>query len=139
MKEHKTIVIDANNAVLGRLASYVAKQSLLGNRVIVVNCNEAVITGRRTSIVEEYRESRARGGSSQKGPNFPKESFRIVKRTVRGMLSYKQGRGDEALNRVICYNDVPKEYESSKKTIAEISAAEKRVKTIKLGELSRII
>lgn len=139
MKEHKTIVIDANNAVLGRLASYVAKQSLLGNKVIVVNCNEAVITGRRAGIIEEYRESRARGGSSQKGPNFPKEAFRIVKRTVRGMLSYKQGRGEAALKRVICYNDIPKEYESSKKSIEIVSADNKKVKTLNLGELSRII
>lgn len=135
----KTIVIDASNAVLGRLASYVAKQSLLGNKVVVVNCNGAVITGRRAGIINDYTEARTRGGSSQKGPNFPKEAFRIVKRTVRGMLSYKQGRGNDALKRVICYNDIPKEFESDKKTIAEISATEKRVKSLKLEELSKII
>jgi len=130
------IVIDANNAILGRLASYAAKQALLGKEIVIVNCNDAVITGKKSSIVSEYMVARARGGSSLKGPFFPKSPERILKRTIRGMLSYKQGRGREALKRIICYNATPAEYEEAKKIIA---GKEKNIKTIKLSELSKVI
>ena len=32
------LIIDANNAVMGRLASYVAKQAMLGKEIVIVNC-----------------------------------------------------------------------------------------------------
>ncbi len=130
------IIIDATKAILGRLASYCAKQALLGKNIVVVNCNEIIITGRPRTTINEYKEMRQKGGSSLKGPFFPKHPERIVKRTVRGMLSYKQVRGKEALKRVICYNDVPEQYKDSKK----ISAGKpKNTRTIKLKELSRDI
>jgi large subunit ribosomal protein L13 len=114
-KFEPTLIIDATDAVLGRLASVAAKQSLMGKTVAIVNCNAAVITGRRQSIIKEYYEKRSRGGASQKGPFYPKEPYRIVKRTIRGMLSYKQGRGLAALKRIRCFNDTPKEYEETAK------------------------
>lgn len=130
------IIIDATNAPLGRLASYAAKQSLLGKSIIIVNCDNAIISGRKTSVIEDYQEATKRGGSSLKGPHFPKEPFRIVKRTVRGMLPYKQGRGRIAFKKVICYNDMPQEYEQAEK----ISLSKKfKIKTIELNELSRRI
>ena len=110
-----SLVIDATDAVLGRLASVAAKQALIGKSIAIVNCNQAVITGRRQRIIREYYEKRNRGGASQAGPFFPKQPFRIVKRTIRGMLSYKQGRGTEALKRIRCFNTVPAEYEETAK------------------------
>ena len=71
-----------------------------------------------------------------KGPFFPKNPERIVKRTIKGMLSYTQQRGLDALKRVICYNEVPKEYENEKKILA---GKEKRTTSINLGELSKEI
>lgn len=134
-----TIVIDATNAILGRLASYAAKQSLLGNNIIIVNCNDAVVSGKRLNIQSEYHEARVRGGASLKGPNFPKIPERLVKRTIRGMLSYKQGRGEAAFDRVKCYNSLPAEYTSKKQTIQSISGENKPIKTMKLSELAKII
>ena len=130
------LVIDATNATLGRLASYAAKQSLLGKEIAIVNCSEAVVAGKRANIISEYQEARARGGAARMGPHFPKQSFRIVKRTIRGMLSHRQKRGLDALKRIKCYDGVPAEYAESKKLLA---GKEKRTTTIKLGELSRLI
>jgi large subunit ribosomal protein L13 len=87
-------------------------------------------------VIEEYRILRGRGGASLKGPFFPKSPERIVKRTVRGMLSHRQGRGNEALKRVICHNNTPKEYEKAEKFD---SGKEKKSKVIKLKELSKAI
>lgn len=127
------IVIDATNATLGRLASYAAKQSLLGKEVIIVNCKDAVITGRKASVIEDYKEKRARGGASLRGPIFPKSPERIIKRTIRGMLSYTQQRGLSALKRITCHDEVPAELESAKKILA---GKEKKTKTTTLSELS---
>jgi len=130
------IIIDAKDTVLGRLASYAAKQSLLGKNVVVLNCDEAVITGPRTTVLEKYKQARARGGSTLKGPNFPREPFRLMKRTIRGMLSHRQKRGADALKRIICYNQTPPEYKDS-----ELISIKKDLKTksMTLKTLSSLI
>jgi large subunit ribosomal protein L13 len=130
------IVVDGKNALLGRLASYVAKQSLLGKEISIVNCNEVVVSGKPKSIIGEYAEIRQKGGSSLKGPFFPKLPERIVKRTIRGMLSHRQGRGRNALKRIKCYNETPVEFENSKMIK---SGKEKDIKKIKLKDLSKEI
>ena len=133
MEKEEKIVIDANNAILGRLASYAAKQALLGKNLIIVNCEEAVITGNPRSTIKEYGATRKKGGNSLQGPFFPKNPERIIKRTIRGMLSYKQARGREALKKIICHNEIPEEYKEVKMIRA---GKEKKVKTIKLKELA---
>ena len=48
------MIIDANNLILGRLGTYVAKNALLGEKVDIVNCESCVVTGRRDRIFEDY-------------------------------------------------------------------------------------
>lgn len=130
------VVIDAHNALLGRLASYAAKQALKGHSVVVVNCAEAVISGNARSIIGEYQVARARGGYAQKGPYFPKQPQRIVKRTIRGMLPHRQKRGLDALERVRCYDRVPANYTEVKKIKA---GKDKPIRTISIQELSKAL
>lgn len=131
----QTIVIDAQGTPLGRLASHAAKQALLGKKVVITNCNNAIIIGQPLEIVARYIQNIQRGkGRAMKGPFFPRIPFRIVKRTARGMLSYTQKRGLDALKRIICYNDTPKEFESAKKISF---ASEPKTKSIKLSDLCR--
>lgn len=136
MKDEKIIVIDASEGALGRVASLAAKKALLGYEVKVVNCEKAIIVGNRKNIIEEYIIKRVRGGSSQKGPHFPKSPEMLMKRTIRGMLSYKKGRGGNAFKRVMCYSGVPKEFEKSKKVDAK---KENSGKSMTLNSLSREI
>ena len=128
------IVVDASNSILGRLASFAAKQALLGKKVIIVNCDSALLTGRKRMVIGEYGIARRRGSISLNGPHFPKYSDRIMKRTIRGMLSYNQGRGLQALKRVVCYPNTPQEYAASKKINI---VAHTKGKTMPLSELSR--
>lgn len=111
---NKTLVIDGTNAILGRLASHAAKQAMLGKAVSIVNCEKVAISGNRRLVLEGYKEIRAKGGSSLKGPLFPTKPAAIVKRTIRGMLSHKQGRGANALKKIRCYEGLPKELAESK-------------------------
>ncbi len=111
MKEEK-IIIDAENATLGRLASFVAKHSLLGKSVIIINSEKAIIIGNKKNILETYQTKRGLGGPSLHGPFFPSFPEKILKRTIRGMLPHKKESGRSALKRVVVYNGVPKEYEN---------------------------
>ena len=132
----RTIVIDASGSILGRIASYAAKQALLGKNVIVVNCKKALLTGKRSTTIKEYNLIRRRGGSSLNGPFFPKNPERIVKRTIRGMVNYQQQRGLDAFKRVMCYNDTPQEFVTAPKiTLHRTMTA----KTTNLEDLSREI
>jgi len=128
------VVIDATGGMLGRIAAYAAKQALLGKTIRIVNCNEILITGRKKSILEEYKAARARGGSALKGPNFPRPPEKIMKRTIRGMLPYKKGRGADALKKIRCYNKVPVEFESAEKVSLKRELKTRAIKLCKLSE-----
>ncbi|MBI5148310.1 50S ribosomal protein L13 [Candidatus Pacearchaeota archaeon] len=132
--EVKEIVIDATNATLGRLASFAAKQALLGHKIVIVNSERAIISGSKKDILEKYKRKIKRGIGSLKGPYFPKQPEDILKRTIRGMLKYKRALGNEAFNRVICYKHIPHQYANIKK----ITTKAKEGKFMTLGELSRL-
>lgn len=107
------MIIDAKNLILGRVATLAAKQALLGETVHIVNCDFAVITGKKRMILNRYKAKIERGDPHH-GPFFPKETGRIVRRTVRGMLPFRQDRGREAYRRVKCYVGVPSKFKNEK-------------------------
>lgn len=130
------VVIDAENLILGRLASEVAKLLLDGTEVTIVNAEKAIISGSKKSIMVEYYDKR-RVGSARKGPYYPRMPDKILKRTIRGMMPYKKPSGKAALKRLRVYIGVPKELKDEElSTIPRASAAGK-VKYIELGEVSR--
>ncbi len=107
----KVMVIDADGVVLGRAATHIAKALLtnMDTEVIVVNAEKAVITGGSKSIEALYHLRRTRG-KERFGPFYPTRPERLFKRSVRGMLPYKQDRGRRAYRRLKCYVGVPKEF-----------------------------
>ena len=108
-------IIDGKNTVLGRLASYVAKEAIKGEEMVVLNCKEIIVTGNKKNLQEEFQIRRGRFGHSQKGPKHSKVSEKIVKRAIRGMIpDHRQGRGKEIFKKIKCYNGVPKEFQDSK-------------------------
>lgn len=128
-------IIDGKNAVLGRLASYVAKESLKGEEVNIVNCGEIIITGNKEFIKEDMRKKREMIGSGQKGPHISRTSEKIVKRAIRGMLpDHREGRGKEAFQRIKCYVGVPPEFKDSKKISFN---NEDKLKYIQVKELTK--
>jgi large subunit ribosomal protein L13 len=128
-----TKIIDGANAVLGRLASYTAKELLRGEEMIILNCEKVIITGNKQSIKEDFLQKRRRVGTVQKGPKVHKPSEKIVKRAVRGMLpDHRQGRGRDAFKRLKCYSGIPLEFEKKNKIIA---GKDKRSKYVEIGKL----
>lgn len=101
-------IINGKGAMLGRLASVVAKAALQGEEVVVLNCDEVIISGNKKTTQEAFREKRTKVGSAQKGPKHSRISYKIVKRAIRGMLpNHREGRGKEALKKITCYSNIP--------------------------------
>ena len=128
-------IIDGKNAILGRLASYAAKEALKGEEIIILNCEQVIITGNKKNIEKSFHEKRSRVGSSQKGPKHAKTSEKIVKRTIRGMLpDHRKGRGKEVYKKIKCYVGIPKEFEEEKKIV---SGKQKKTKFIWVKDISK--
>lgn len=100
------MIIDTTDLVLGRLASFVSKKALLGENIQIVNCEKAVITGNKKTMLEKYKK-RAEIGTPKKGPFYPKRADMFVRRAIRGMLPYKKDKGRKAYKRVICFIGLP--------------------------------
>jgi len=105
--------INAKNLILGRVASLAAKKALLGENVNIFNIDLAVVTDGKTTV-EKYKHKLERGVDPSHGPFFPKTPIGIIKRTIRGMLPYKQERGIEALARIKCYMGIPVKFKDVK-------------------------
>lgn len=133
-------VINAQDLILGRMASIVAKRALEGETVALVNVEKAVVSGTRTRVNANYNQKRQRG-SLEGGPFFPRRPDHIVKRTVRGMLPYKRQAGREALKRVKAYVGVPVEFrESRMETLEEAHVSRlSSPRYVSLGSISSFL
>lgn len=131
------LVLDATNAILGRLCSYAAKKSLGGYTIKIVNSEKAIITGSRKNILERYDQMVKRGGPHY-GPYISKTPHMMLKRTIRGMLPYRIKKGLDALKRIKCYkgNESNLPAEQIKSTQLKIL---KIPRYITIGEVCRAI
>tara|TARA_B100001287_G_scaffold267884_1_gene263539 strand:- start:774 stop:1259 length:486 start_codon:yes stop_codon:yes gene_type:complete len=98
-----TLVFDAKDQVLGRLASHVASTLLVTRRegnpkkVIIINAENAIVTGSKDRVLADY-DRKYKLNHPRKGPFFPRMPDMILKRTVRGMLPYqKKSSGRQAV------------------------------------------
>jgi len=100
--------------IVGRMASYVAKQALLGNTIHIFNCEQAIITGTPKSVQEDYWLRKKDIGQPQTGPFLSKLPDRFVRRIIRGMLSHRKAKGKNAYRRIMCYIGVPSQFTGTK-------------------------
>merc|ERR1712125_130732 len=110
MPFEKLVVIDGRGHLMGRLASFVAKETLLGQKVVVVRCEELVISG---SFIRNKRMNT----NPKKGPFHHRSPSDMFHRMIRGMLPHKHYRGSAAFQRVKCLEGVPEPFNSIKKVV----------------------
>lgn len=107
------MIIDATNLIAGRLATFVAKKSLLGEGIVILNSDKAVISGRKKMVLAYTKKDFDRGIPT-KGPFIPKQPDRYLKRLIRGMLPYKLPKGKDAFKRIKCFVGMPDNYREQK-------------------------
>lgn len=131
------MIIDATNLILGRMASYITKKALLGEKIDIVNCEKTVITGRKDSTIKKYLRIQKRG--THKGPFLPKKPNLFVRRSIRGMLPYKKEKGKKAFEKIRCYIGVPEEFKDKKFEVVENANVSKipNLYYISVGEICK--
>lgn len=122
------MIIDAKDTILGRLSSFVAKQVLLGNEVDVINCEEAVVSGKKQALLNNYIR-RIHRKAPGKGPYFYRRPDMFVRRTIRGMLPFKRSRGRDAFKKIKCHMGVPENLRNEKVLRVENANSEKLIST----------
>ncbi len=139
MNTQNEIIVDASNLILGRMATVIAKHLLQGENVVILNSERAVISGKRLSKTREAKE-KLEIGHPRKGPYWPRQPDRYVKRVVRGMLPRQTPKGKEAYKRLRVFIGVPPEYKDNPpRTIAEAKSEKLKCSTITVGELVKEI
>ena len=139
MNESTAKIYDAENMVVGRLASKVAKAVLLGDNAVIVNAEKAIITGERRSIIDAFKKKHSIRTSynPKKGPIHQRRPDKLLRKMIRGMLPWPTPRGKAAFKRIRVYIGVPDRYSDAEKIILKKSAYRSlKRKYITIQELS---
>jgi large subunit ribosomal protein L13 len=139
MSESIAKIYDAENMVVGRMASKVAKAALLGDNIIIVNAEKAIITGDRRSVIDAFKKKHSIRTSynPRKGPIHQRRPDKLLRKMIRGMLPYPTPRGKAAYKRIKVYIGIPEQYLSVEKIVLEDSAYKSlKRKYITIEELS---
>lgn len=106
------LYIDATGHIAGRLCSRVASEILRGRRVVVLNAEKAVISGKRDTVFEAWKQRLELGSkvNPMYGPLHPRRPDNILWRMVRGMVPKTKAKGTLGLKRLRVYMGVPAKY-----------------------------
>jgi len=124
-KTAKPLVVDANNQIMGRLASNVAKALLKGEHVIIVNAEKTLISGNKRNIIDDHMKKLEITSKVNPvyTPKHSKQPDRMLRRTVRGMLPRRKSSGVDAFKRLRVFIGTPEEYSTFEKLTFENAKA----------------
>ncbi len=137
-----TKVYDAKGKVLGRLASTVAKSLLNGDSAVVINSENAIISGSKKMILARYktRINLIEKANPEHSPYWSRRPDMLVKRIIRGMLPYRMPRGKDAYRRLRVYMGTPEEFAKAKAIDVESKKPnDLYVGYVTIAELSRLL
>jgi large subunit ribosomal protein L13 len=130
-------LINAEGLILGRMASRVAKKLLNGEEIIIVNAEKSVLSGKKKSKVAEAKQF-LEVGAPMRGPFHYRRPDKIVRKTVRGMLPFKQPKGKTALKKLKVFMGVPEDLRDQKmETFTEAQATKLKGPYFTLAELAK--
>lgn len=125
--DRKWYVVDATDASLGRVSTFVAKLLLgkekptftkhidVGDYVIVINSDQLVVTGNKLEDKMYYKHSGFPGGltSTKLKDKIAVDSTTVIRKSIRGMLPVNKLR-DARLERLKIYKDANHNHEAQK-------------------------
>ena len=130
---NKETVIDGKGHIMGRLASYVAKQLLSGHKIIVVRCERINLTGSVQYNRLKFREylNKSLLTNPRKGHKHYRSPSRVFFKAVRGMLPRKTIRGEQAMSRLKVFEGIPHPYDRKKRMIVTDALKIMKVKSFR--------
>jgi large subunit ribosomal protein L13 len=131
-----TVVVNAEGLILGRMCSKIAKRLLNGEVIIIVNAEKIVLSGKKKSKVAEAKQF-LEVGAPERGPFHSRRPDRIVCKTVRGMVPWRQPKGKNAYKRLKVFMGVPKELKDMEmETVEQAQATNLKGPHFTLAELA---
>ena len=124
--------------ILGRMATAIAKDVLLGEEVRVVNAEKVIISGDKVNTFAREHQRLLRGGHPHRSQIRTRLPDRFVRRTIRGMLPWKIARGKEAYKRVLCYVGIPEVFAKEKLILLD-HASQKKLPTLKYITVGEVL
>lgn len=108
------VIIDAENMIMGRLASIIAKRLLEGEKIFVVNVEKAVVSGNPQSVINESKKllNLRTLRNPSRGPKIHRSPSMIFKNVVRGMLPKDNKRGLKAIRNLKVFIGFPEKYKN---------------------------
>ncbi|MCJ7718475.1 50S ribosomal protein L13 [Candidatus Bathyarchaeota archaeon] len=132
-------IIDADGLILGRMATSVAKRILNGEEIVIINAEKAILSGKKRSKLKDAIEFLS-VGQHQRGPFHYRRPDKIVRKSVRGMLPFKQPKGKQAYKRLKVYMGVPTNLKDQKmETLPNAQAKKLTCPYFTVGEFSKEI
>ena len=129
-------LVNAEAQVVGRMCSKIAKLLLNGEEVIILNAEKAVFSGKKKSKVHEAHVF-LEVGAPMRGPFHYRRPDRFLRKTVRGMLPFKQPKGKSAFKRLKVYMGIPLEFKDKQMiTFPDALSANLKGPRFTLGELA---
>ena len=115
----KETVIDGKGHIMGRLASYVAKQLLCGHRIVVVRCERLIISGSAIKNALKFREylNKSMLTNPMRSHKHFRSPSRMFFKAIRGMLPRKTPRAEQAMARLKVFEGVPHPYDKKKRMV----------------------
>ncbi|MHA1292904.1 MAG: 50S ribosomal protein L13 [Promethearchaeota archaeon] len=113
MIEYK--LLDARDKILGRFCSYAAKRALFGEYLVIINAKDAIISGSKRNIHENYlaKLNIRTATNPRRGPFWKRRPDTFMRRVIKQMLPRKKIRGKEALKRVHVYiSEIPERFKN---------------------------
>ena len=124
-------LIDAKDKILGRFCSQIAKLALLGHNIVIINAKDAIISGTKNNIHENFLKKLniSTATNPRRGPFWPRRPDTFMRNVIKKMLPRKKLRGKEAYKRVHVYiGEIPERFKKryQKLTSMEIDNADKK-------------
>jgi len=124
-------LLDATDKILGRFCSQVAKKALLGEYIVIINAQDAIISGTKRDIHEKFlaKLKISTATNPLRGPFHERRPDTFMRRVIKQMLPRKKVRGKEALKRVHVYiSDIPERFKTRYQNLipSEVYNAEKK-------------
>ena len=115
----KEIVIDGRGHLVGRLASKVAHELLVGQKVVVVRCEALNLSGSlfRNKLNQADKRRKANNTNPRRNFKHPHSPSRMFWRSLRGMLPHKTPKGKAALARLKVFEGIPFPYDNRKRMV----------------------
>lgn len=131
-------VINAKGLIMGRLASYIAKDLLAGETIAVVNVSDVIVSGTLSQEVARLNSLKHQKNkmNPENSPKYPRVPHLMFKRVVRGMLPKKNSRGRDALHRLRAYPGIPANVDATN-AITFANIAKKPLRATTLGAVCR--